>query len=360
MAFDVLSFVMGQQTAKSGGGSDIELIENMPFVVDFSEGDQFIEAPEGYAVKSAVVKKPENLVAENIAEGVNIAGITGTLASGGGTGGGSSLEPGIYYKHCGIPAPNEYKQVWFTFKGELYANTYPGYGNVWSDSIIYKYVNNAWTTFIPQFANNLHAEGYAFERNNILHYFRSNSHFTWDGSSTTTSFVEKNDLPYEAGLDNIVLYNNEFYFFYYNGNVYKWDEATDTWNVETTLTGKKNRYATVINNEIYVAEGAVLYKYVNKSLEKVIDLPFTPSGGYFKNNGKKIFMMTSNGKSRGKGCTYNPKNNTVSDVYDTLYFGQYNGLAYLNGKLAYRQNDYPTGSNVSNRGCSFSYVYEVE
>ena len=60
-------------------GSDFDLIENLPIAVDFSQGNQFVEAPEGQAVKSAVIQKPTNLVPENIAEGVNVAGITGTL-----------------------------------------------------------------------------------------------------------------------------------------------------------------------------------------------------------------------------------------------------------------------------------------
>lgn len=36
------------------------------------------------AVKSAIIQKPETLIPENIAEGVNIAGIVGTLVVGGG------------------------------------------------------------------------------------------------------------------------------------------------------------------------------------------------------------------------------------------------------------------------------------
>lgn len=63
----------------STGSFDIQLIENLPIAVDFSQGNQFIEAPEGQAVKSAVIQKPANLKAENIAKNVNIAGVTGTL-----------------------------------------------------------------------------------------------------------------------------------------------------------------------------------------------------------------------------------------------------------------------------------------
>ena len=82
MGFDILSFAMGRA---SGGDSNIELLENLQIPVDFSEGNQNIYAPDGTAVKSAVIQKPTNLVAENIAEGVDIAGIVGTLAVGGGS-----------------------------------------------------------------------------------------------------------------------------------------------------------------------------------------------------------------------------------------------------------------------------------
>lgn len=68
---------------EAGGGSDITLLENVPFELDFASGDMSFEAPNGYAVKSAIVKKPNALIPENIAEGVEIAGIIGTHAGGG-------------------------------------------------------------------------------------------------------------------------------------------------------------------------------------------------------------------------------------------------------------------------------------
>ena len=71
--------------AGSGGGADApNILENLPVSLDFSGGDQTIVAPDGYVVKSAVIEQPENLIPENIAEGVNIAGIIGALAAGGG------------------------------------------------------------------------------------------------------------------------------------------------------------------------------------------------------------------------------------------------------------------------------------
>lgn len=53
---------------------------------DFSGGD-IVEIPEdGTMFSKVTVQKPENLIPGNIAEGVDIAGIIGTLAAGGGGG----------------------------------------------------------------------------------------------------------------------------------------------------------------------------------------------------------------------------------------------------------------------------------
>lgn len=66
-----------------GGGSDVTLLENLPFELDFASGDMSFTAPDGYAVKSAIVKKPDTLIPANIKSGVEVAGITGTLSGGG-------------------------------------------------------------------------------------------------------------------------------------------------------------------------------------------------------------------------------------------------------------------------------------
>lgn len=66
-----------------GGGSGAQVIEGLDVPVDFSNGDQVIAAPDGYVVKSATIKKPANLIPENIAKDVNIAGVVGTYAGGG-------------------------------------------------------------------------------------------------------------------------------------------------------------------------------------------------------------------------------------------------------------------------------------
>lgn len=72
---DIVSFAIGMSAA----GDKTELLENVEIPVDFSNGNQTVEAEEGKAIKSAVIQKPAELVAENIKENTTIAGIAGTL-----------------------------------------------------------------------------------------------------------------------------------------------------------------------------------------------------------------------------------------------------------------------------------------
>ena len=50
---------------------------------NFASGDMVIEPDEGTVLSQVTVKKPSTLIPGNIKEGVNIAGILGTLAAGG-------------------------------------------------------------------------------------------------------------------------------------------------------------------------------------------------------------------------------------------------------------------------------------
>ena len=66
-------------------GVDVTLIDNIDIVPNFANGNQVVAAQEGYAVKGATILKPATLIPENIAEGVEIAGVVGTHAGGGGS-----------------------------------------------------------------------------------------------------------------------------------------------------------------------------------------------------------------------------------------------------------------------------------
>lgn len=57
-------------------------VENVEIIPDFSAGDQTITAEADTLIKSAIVRKPDTLVPENIAKGVEVSGVIGTLSSG--------------------------------------------------------------------------------------------------------------------------------------------------------------------------------------------------------------------------------------------------------------------------------------
>lgn len=78
MAFDILSFAIGK--AAGGGAEEVET----SVALDFSGGDMEVTPNEGEAFSKVTIPQPETLVAENIAEGIDIAGIIGTFAGGGG------------------------------------------------------------------------------------------------------------------------------------------------------------------------------------------------------------------------------------------------------------------------------------
>lgn len=60
--------------------------EEKTVVADFSGGDMILEPTEGKYLSKATVTKPDTLIPENIADGVNIAGIIGSLVAGSGGG----------------------------------------------------------------------------------------------------------------------------------------------------------------------------------------------------------------------------------------------------------------------------------
>lgn len=53
--------------------------ENIPVTLDLTGGDQTITAPDGTLVKSAIIAKPEDLAPENVRKGKTIAGVEGNF-----------------------------------------------------------------------------------------------------------------------------------------------------------------------------------------------------------------------------------------------------------------------------------------
>ena len=75
----------GETVAGVAGEYEGELLETEEVTVpaDFFDGDMVLEPSEGKYLAKATVQKPDTLIPENIAEGVDIAGIVGVLSAGG-------------------------------------------------------------------------------------------------------------------------------------------------------------------------------------------------------------------------------------------------------------------------------------
>lgn len=63
--------------------SEGEALEGLEIQLDLSDGDQELSAGDGYLVKNAVIKKPIDLLPENIKKGINIAGVEGLMVGNG-------------------------------------------------------------------------------------------------------------------------------------------------------------------------------------------------------------------------------------------------------------------------------------
>lgn len=99
-----------------------ELLDGVEVEPDFSAGDMTVTVPEGYLVKSTVVKKPEALVAENIAKDVVVAGVRGTH-EGSESGGGGEWEEAMKYFKCQIRHTEGIIVLYGIFFDLLYADT---------------------------------------------------------------------------------------------------------------------------------------------------------------------------------------------------------------------------------------------
>lgn len=100
-----------------------EAIEGVEVEPDFSDGDMQITAPDGYLIRSGVVKKPETLVPENIAEGAYIAGVGPGTHKGSGDGAAGEFEEEIKYFKCQILPAEGIVVLYEIFYDLIYADT---------------------------------------------------------------------------------------------------------------------------------------------------------------------------------------------------------------------------------------------
>lgn len=72
---------------ETGGGSDVEIVDDVAIVPNFSSGNHTIDLTEAkQAIRTGYVEKPSTLIPSNIKTGVTIAGVTGTLETSESTG----------------------------------------------------------------------------------------------------------------------------------------------------------------------------------------------------------------------------------------------------------------------------------
>lgn len=92
-------------------------VNDVPIALDFSAGDQRIEAPPGTLVKSAVIAKPANLLPENIVKDVEIAGVVGISEGAGG------FDDVLRYFVCDVDTLNKTVTLHKVYFDRIYADT---------------------------------------------------------------------------------------------------------------------------------------------------------------------------------------------------------------------------------------------
>lgn len=243
-----------------------DILENLPVALDFSGGNQPIVAPEGKAVKSAIIQRPENLLPENIAEGVDIAGITGTLAAGG------STPAGAYWETESMGSVSKNNQTWFDCNGERYAFALNATGGG-NDGKIYKYTNEAWTSVcsasISAYSNGEttfavtlpSGKTYIFKQENSGKYW-----YIFDGASFNKGLHAMPGKIVSACIHNGLLTA----FFMSDGSIYTYSESTG-WSLLTKISTTTYDYFYIasVNCELYAIKSNTVYKVVNGSLSQV-------------------------------------------------------------------------------------------
>ena len=267
--------------------NSIETVET-EVALDFSNGDMEVIPEDDKAFSKVDILKPENLVPENIAEGVDIAGIVGTLAVGGG--GGALLE-GVYLTASEAPPAKSYLQKRVVFNNELYTYLTP-YTNDGDISQVYKWNGTSWETVATGMTGGMSCKlSNMVVFNGKIHFFRNQDHYTHDGKST--SFVAKNDLP-TSSIYAFVYQNKLHHYSVSNGTIYEWNESNDVWSaVANPFSNSTYAYPYVINENLYFIANKAVYLYENGSVTQVGTMSTSTSWTSAMAVGNKIYNFSS-------------------------------------------------------------------
>lgn len=231
--------------------------------------------------------------------------------------GDGSLEVGVYWKALDLPMPNTTGFTIFELNGELYALANK---EATTDSGIfyfYKWENNAWTMVLGSYSFvNILATNYKAVVFNGKVHFAGNElkfHKSFDGITLTTH----SDLPSNVSTGSLFVQNNKLKAYSYkNKSVYVWDEATDTWTIESTLSPSSGYlYFYNVDDVIYAVTSSKVYVYDGISLTQVE----TQSTIYAGNNavviGRKMYYNRSDtNKKLNFIYRYDTETNTLETI----------------------------------------------
>lgn len=219
MAFDPLSFIIGQQTAKSGGGSGGGALP----------AGIYLSAPPE-RVPNTYRGKRFWLNGELYATSVDVAG-EGYLSR--------------IYK-------------WNGSSWTLLLSKTGSYGI--SDTLI---DSVGWL---------------GFEYNGKFHFFDARHHAVFDGTTFTVLNVFKLGT-YNRTNDDAFIWQGKLYAYDSDNYILgEWDESSDTWTTVTTFTtSPKPSGAVVVNNELYFIYSKKLYKYTDGALTEIGTLVDSPT-----------------------------------------------------------------------------------
>ena len=212
-------------------------------------------------------------------------------------GGGGGLPVGGYWAPFDeIPKPNSYNWNFFELGGELYAfasKTASSVGTVYR----FKMENGAWVqladeTFVDCTLSMLNA----VELNGKLHFIARNEnkyHWTFDGSV----MEQKNNVPVSIYTNWLFVQDGKLKCHTpgYPSKIYVWDEASDTWSQEATISHYNGMYFT-IDGVVYFCADNNVYIYANNTftLHCTVDRNLRSTYTLCVANGKVYFYETSN------------------------------------------------------------------
>ena len=195
--------------------------------------------------------------------------------------GGSSLEPGVYWRNSDLPYISstyaKYQQSRFALNGKIYAFVLP-YKGSGASHITYVWSGTAWTQVVgqtsvsptPTSLGSLHLY------NGKVHIIGDDStpHWTFDG----TTFTKKADLPSKVYSDAVTVLDGKLVAYASgDGNLYAWDENSDSWSLLEQIDANKGYWKIAsLNGNLYGCKSYTICKRVDGAWVEIISSGANP------------------------------------------------------------------------------------